>query len=87
MRRCPSEDTDDRAVGRGAATLVLGAYAGFAPEMADIARRFFDGRWIDAPVRPGKAPGAFAHPTVPSAHPYVLLNYQGKIARRDDACP
>ena len=39
---------------------------------------FFDGRWIDAPVRPGKAPGAFAHPTVPSAHPYVLLNYQGK---------
>ena len=46
--------------------------------MADIARRFFDERWIDAPVRPGKAPGAFAHPTVPSAHPYVLLNYQGK---------
>ncbi len=57
---------------------VLSAYAGFAPEMADIAKRFFDGRWIDAPVRPGKAPGAFAHPTVPSAHPYVLLNYQGK---------
>ena len=49
------------------------------PEMADIARRFFDGRWIDAPVRPGKSPGAFSHPTVPSAHPYVLLNYQGKI--------
>jgi oligoendopeptidase F len=46
--------------------------------MADIARRFFDERWIDAPTRPGKAPGAFAHPTVPSAHPYVLLNYQGK---------
>jgi oligoendopeptidase F len=40
--------------------------------------RFFDDRWIDAPVRPGKAPGAFAHPTVPSAHPFVLLNYQGK---------
>jgi oligoendopeptidase F len=57
---------------------VLGAYGAFAPEMADIARRFFDGRWIDAPVRPGKAPGAFAHPTVPSAHPYVLLNYQGR---------
>ena len=46
--------------------------------MADIAGRFFDGHWIDAPVRPGKAPGAFAHPTVPSAHPYVLLNYQGR---------
>ncbi|MBK9082163.1 MAG: M3 family oligoendopeptidase [Rhizobiales bacterium] len=58
--------------------LVLEAYAGFAPQMADIARRFFDERWIDAPARPGKAPGAFAHPTVPSAHPYVLLNYQGK---------
>jgi oligoendopeptidase F len=57
---------------------VLGAYGAFSPEMADIARRFFDERWIDAPVRPGKAPGAFAHPTVPSAHPYVLLNYQGK---------
>jgi oligoendopeptidase F len=58
--------------------LVLDAYAAFSPEMAGIAQRFFDERWIDAPVRPGKAPGAFAHPTVPSAHPYVLLNYQGK---------
>lgn len=57
---------------------VLSAYNGFEPEMADIARRFFDGGWIDAPVRPGKAPGAFAHPTVPSAHPYVLVNYMGK---------
>ena len=57
---------------------VLDAYAGFSPAMAGIAARFFDERWIDAPVRPGKAPGAFAHPTVPSAHPYVLLNYQGK---------
>jgi len=58
--------------------LVLSAYREFSPRMADIARRFFDERWIDAPVRPGKAPGAFAHPTVPSAHPYVMLNYQGK---------
>ncbi|MBV2144284.1 M3 family oligoendopeptidase [Falsochrobactrum sp. TDYN1] len=57
---------------------VLSAYGNFAPEMADIARNFFDKNWIDAPVRPGKAPGAFAHPTVPSAHPYVLLNYMGK---------
>ena len=57
---------------------VLEAYAGFSPKMAGIAQRFFDERWIDAPTRPGKAPGAFAHPTVPSAHPYVLLNYQGK---------
>jgi oligoendopeptidase F len=57
---------------------VLKAYAGFAPEMSNIAERFFDRRWIDAPVRPGKAPGAFSHPTVPSVHPYVLVNYQGK---------
>ena len=57
---------------------VLTAYAAFSPKMAQIAERFFDERWIDAPVRPGKAPGAFAHPTTPSAHPYVLLNYQGK---------
>lgn len=57
---------------------VLSAYGNFAPEMAEIAKRFFDENWIDAPNRPGKAPGAFAHPTVPSAHPYVLLNYLGK---------
>ncbi|RIK96493.1 MAG: oligoendopeptidase F [Proteobacteria bacterium] len=57
---------------------VLAAYGEFAPEMAAIAERFFAERWIDAPVRPGKAPGAFSHPTTPSAHPYVLLNYQGK---------
>ena len=57
---------------------VLSAYGNFAPEMAAIAKRFFDENWIDAPNRAGKAPGAFAHPTVPSAHPYVLLNYLGK---------
>jgi oligoendopeptidase F len=58
--------------------MVLTAYRGFSPEMATIAERFFTDRWIDAPVRPGKAPGAFSHPTTPSAHPYVLMNYQGK---------
>jgi oligoendopeptidase F len=57
---------------------VLGAYAAFAPEMADIAAAFFDRGWIDAGVKPGKAPGAFAHPTVTDVHPYVLLNYLGK---------
>ena len=56
----------------------MGAYRDFAPEMAEIAGRFFDRRWIDAPVRQGKASGAFAHPTVPSVHPYVLVNYMGK---------
>jgi oligoendopeptidase F len=58
--------------------VVLRAYGSFAPEMAGIARQFFDQGWIDAPVRPGKSPGAFAHPTVPSAHPYILLNYLGR---------
>jgi oligoendopeptidase F len=58
--------------------MVLTAYRGFSPEMARIAERFFTDRWIDAPVRPGKAPGAFSHPTTPSAHPYVLMNYQGR---------
>ncbi len=57
--------------------LVLDAYADFAPEMADVARRFFDERWIDAELRPGKRGGAFCASTVPSAHPYVLLNYTG----------
>jgi oligoendopeptidase F len=57
---------------------VLCAYRAFSPDMARIAERFFSDRWIDAPVRPGKAPGAFSHPTVPSAHPFILLNYQGK---------
>jgi oligoendopeptidase F len=57
---------------------VLTAYEAFSPDMAGIAQRFFDRNWIDAPTRPGKAPGAFAHPTVPSVHPYVLVNFQGK---------
>jgi oligoendopeptidase F len=61
-----------------AKNMVLSAYRGFSPDMATIAERFFTDRWIDAPVRPGKAPGAFSHPTTPSAHPYVLMNYQGK---------
>jgi oligoendopeptidase F len=58
--------------------IVLDAYAGFDPEMAKIAQPFFTKGWIDAPVREGKASGAFSHPTTPSAHPYILLNYQGK---------
>ncbi len=58
--------------------IVLRAYKGFAPEMADIAKEFFDKNWIDAPVKPGKAPGAFSASTVPSVHPYVMMNYLGK---------
>ncbi len=73
----PAEDTREVPWGEAEA-LVLKAYGAFSPEMAGIAKEFFDKKWIDAPNRPGKAPGAFAHPTVPSAHPYVLLNYLGK---------
>ena len=78
-RNAPLPDVPTRAMRWDEAkATVLDAYDGFSPKMAGIARRFFDERWIDAPTRPGKAPGAFAHPTVPSVHPYVLLNYQGK---------
>jgi oligoendopeptidase F len=57
---------------------VMGAYGDFSPELARLAEPFFGGGWIDAGVKPGKAPGAFAHPTVTDAHPYVMLNYLGK---------
>ncbi|MGB8894621.1 MAG: M3 family oligoendopeptidase [Pseudolabrys sp.] len=57
---------------------ILTAYSAFSPKMAEVADQFFAKNWIDAPVRSGKQPGAFAHPTVPSVHPYVLLNYMGK---------
>jgi oligoendopeptidase F len=78
-RNAPLPDRPERVVPWAEAeTMVLEAYGDFAPRMATIAKRFFDGAWIDAPVREGKSPGAFSHPTVPSAHPYILLNYQGK---------
>ncbi len=78
-RNAPLPKVDQRSIPWGEAReMVLSAYKGFSPRMSDIAAEFFDKGWIDAPTRPGKAPGAFAHPTVPSAHPYVLLNYMGK---------
>jgi len=87
-RNAPLPEDDDRIIPwEEACDTVLGAYRAFSPELADIGSRFFVNSggdhankrgWIDAPVRPGKASGAFAHPTVPSAHPYLLLNYQGK---------
>ena len=57
---------------------VMDAYGDFSPKMAEIAEPFFSQSWIDAAVKPGKAPGAFAHPTVVDVHPYVMLNYLGK---------
>jgi oligoendopeptidase F len=78
-RNAPLPDRPERIVPWAEAqAMVLDAYGAFAPQMARIAQRFFDGAWIDAPVREGKSPGAFSHPTVPSVHPYILLNYQGK---------
>jgi oligoendopeptidase F len=78
-RNAPLPDEDDRVIPwPEAQRTVLEAYGAFSNELASIGSRFFTGRWIDAPVRPGKAPGAFAHPTVPSVHPYLLLNYQGR---------
>ncbi len=57
---------------------VRAAYAAFSPRLAGVAEPFFDRGWIDAGVKPGKAPGAFAHPTVTTVHPYIMLNYLGK---------
>ena len=78
-RNAPLPQTDQRSVPwEEARATVLEAYAGFSPKMAELAEPFFERGWIDAGVKPGKAPGAFAHPTVTDAHPYVLLNYLGK---------
>lgn len=79
-RNAPLPDSDDRLIPwEEARDTVLEAYGRFSPELSDLGRQFFEKPWIDASVRPGKSPGAFAHPTVPSVHPYLLLNYQGNI--------
>ena len=72
------DDTDTTIPWSQAVSRVRAAYGAFSPELERIAAPFFDKPWIDAALRPGKASGAFAHPTVPSAHPYLLLNYHGK---------
>ena len=78
-RNAPLPMDDTRIVGWDEAQkTVMDAYAAFDPRMADIALPFFTKGWIDAEVKPGKAPGAFAHPTVTDVHPYVMLNYLGK---------
>mgnify|MGYP000545431337 CR=1 FL=1 len=78
-RNAPLPDADDRSIPwPEAKEMVLSASGDFSPRLSELAARFFDNAWIDAPVRAGKAPGAFSHPVVPSAHPYVLLNYQGR---------
>jgi oligoendopeptidase F len=78
-RNAPLPTSDDRTFDwETAKTTVLDAYGRFSPKLREVAEPFFTGGWIDGPVREGKAMGAFAHPTVPSAHPYLMLNYLGK---------
>ncbi len=78
-RNAPLPNDDDQLITwPEAAKQVLNAYNAFSPELAGVGRRFFDQPWIDARLKPGKSGGAFAHPTVPSVHPYLLLNYHGK---------
>jgi oligoendopeptidase F len=78
-RNAPLPEADERVIPwEEAKATVLEAYAGFSPRMAELAGPFFERGWIDAPIRPGKAPGAFSHPAVTDVHPYVMLNYQGK---------
>ena len=80
-RMAPVVDDEQRIRWADARQLVLDSYRSFSGELGDVAARFFDGSWIDAPVRAGKRGGAFCAYTVPSVHPYVLLNY---TARRRD---
>ena len=78
-RNAPLLGDDDRRYSwEEAQQIVLESFADFDEEMAEIAKGFFDKGWIDAAISPGKASGAFSHPTVPSAHPYILMNFAGK---------
>ncbi len=78
-RNAPLPEDDDTRIAWGdAKVIVLDAYRGFSPRIATILEDFFAKRWIDAELRPGKDSGAFSHGTVPSVHPYVLMNYQGR---------
>jgi len=78
-RNAPLPDDSDRPIAWSEARdRVLSAYSGFSKELGEVGRQFFDRPWIDAGLRDGKAGGAFAHPTVPSVHPYLLVNYHGK---------
>ena len=78
-RNAPLLGDDDRRYSwEEAKTIVIESFAAFDADMAAIARTFFDKGWVDAAISPGKASGAFSHPTVPSAHPYILMNFAGK---------
>ncbi len=79
-RNAPLPDESDEYIEwEDAVETVLAAYNEFSPKLADLGTKFFTNQWIDVPPARGKDSGAFAHPTVPSVHPYLMLNYQGKI--------
>jgi oligoendopeptidase F len=78
-RNAPLSMDENLTSWEDAKKIVFDAYNNFSPELAKIGQRFFDNNWIDVGVRNGKDSGAFAHPTIPSVHPYLLLNYQGKV--------
>jgi oligoendopeptidase F len=78
-RYAPVGEAPSHVPFEGARRIVLDAYGDFSPHMAELAARFFERRWIDAELRPGKRGGAFSASTVPSVHPYVLLNYTGTL--------
>lgn len=78
-RNAPLPTSDERIWDWDTAvSTVLDAYGRFSPDLAEVAKPFFNSGWIDAPTGEGKLSGAFAHPTVPSAHPYLMLNYLGR---------
>ncbi|MCY4159358.1 MAG: M3 family oligoendopeptidase [Bacteroidetes bacterium] len=77
-RYAPVGESDSYYSWSDARRIVLESYGGFHPLLAEIAERFFEEKWIDAPVQEGKQGGAFSHGAVPSVHPYVLLNYTGR---------
>jgi oligoendopeptidase F len=78
-RNAPLPTSDERTWDWDTAvSTVMEAYGKFSPKLAEVAAPFFNSGWIDAPTGDGKLSGAFAHPTVPSAHPYLMLNYLGR---------
>ena len=79
-RNAPLPQTSENPIKwSDAKNIILDSFSSFHPKISNLAELFFKNNWIDASVRQGKASGAFAHPSVPSLHPYILVNYQGKI--------
>ncbi len=79
-RNAPLPEAEDQLISWDEAkTIVSTAYHDFSPQLAQLGQKFFDNSWIDVPSHAGKQSGAFSHPTVPGVHPYIMLNYHGKL--------